>query len=68
MMVIGATAGDIAKDEGKLANAAFLQWEAEEPQVVEARRTLIPDRLYLDTCFSFQMCFTNKHMRDMEAL
>ena len=36
--------------------------------MVEARRTLSPDRLYLNTCSSFHMCFTRKHMREVEAL
>ena len=56
---------EIAPGEGELAEATFLQREAEDPRLVEVRRTLNPDRLYLDTCSSFHMCFTKKHMRQI---
>ena len=36
--------------------------------VVEARETLSEDRLYLDTCSSFHMCFNAKHLAEVTRL
>ena len=75
MMIVAGSGGDggdgeeggeeIAPGEGELEDVAFLQRETEEPRLEEARRTLSPDKLYLDTCSSFHMCFTKKHMRQV---
>ena len=46
----------------------FLQHEEEEPMVQGARRTLRDDRLYLDTCSSFHMCFSKKYLGEVDKV
>ena len=63
--------GDGDEEEGLLdeyEGVGFIQKELDEPMVVEVRATLSEDRLYLDTCSSFHMCFNAKYLAKVQRL
>ena len=66
--VNAAAAAQAEQDELEEAEFAFLQKHSDSPQMAHARRTLDPNKLYLDSTSSFHQMFTDEHLADIKQV
>ena len=66
--VKAAAAAQAELDALEEAEFAFLQKHSNNPQMAHARRTLDPNKLYLDSTSSFHQMFTDEHLEDIKQV
>jgi len=67
-VVAAAVTADDNLSEAEDSGFGFLQKESSDPLVAEARNTLAPNKMYLDTCSSFHQIFTMMYLKNQEGI